>query len=246
MVDTLISIAIVAAVILNIVFSVGVIFIQQLLSLSHYSFPTSYDGFGSYTAFGDFRPAEDMVEFASLIAGNKTREITTSILLGNFFEDFWYLPGILFWFLQTEALRSLFIVVWVGFLGCMIVDYRGAWISAAIMIIFGVFDVARVIVLIIAWSLNWWIVTSPGDNSEVTAEFVIMFSETLATIGYVLISGVLMVIIFGRKTAMRRRVSGATYQTEIRSNLGSRKKKKKRKRKKKKKHKYHRIPNKEH
>jgi hypothetical protein len=250
--DGVIIFFVVLSIILNVFFALGPIFLEHLLSLSHYVFPTSYEGYGPYTTtYGDFRPAEDIVEFASLAADNNTKiQIVTSIIFGNIFDNY---AGILFWLLQTEALRSIYIVVWLGFMSCIIIEYRAASISIVVMLIFGLIEVVRGILYIVAWTQYWWFVTSPGDNSTLTPQFITMFVIVWVTVGYIALSLIFMGIIVGRLATRKSNRRGVVYQTDIVSQIGTlifgkrKKRKKKRKRRKKKRNfEYRRIPNKEH
>jgi hypothetical protein len=248
--DGVIIFFIVLSIILNVFFALGPIFLEHLLSLSHYVFPTSYEGYGPYSStFGDFRPAEDIVEFASLAADNSTKiQIVTSIIFGNIFDNY---AGIIFWLLQTEALRPIYIVVWLGFLSCIIIEYRAAPIAIIVILICGIIEAIRGILYIVAWVQYWWFVTGPGDNSTLTPEFITMFVIVWVIVGYTVLSLIFMGIIVGRLATRRTNRRGVVYQTDIVSQIGTvifgrKRKKRKRKKRKKRKFGYKRISNKEY
>jgi len=251
--DICLSITLILAVILNLLYSTGVIFVEQVFSLSHYVFPTSYDGYGPYF-YEDFRPAEDILEFASLIAQNDTEQIISLIIFGNLIDG--ARAGILYWYLQTESLRSLFIVIWIGFLCCAFAhSVTGGIIGIITMLMFGiVLDLTRIVIYIIAWTGSWWFVMNPGNLSVASPQFIVMFVETLVSLGYVVVSLTLMGLIIWRISVIensRKKVNVSIVGSRIGSKYTSKSRKKGKKKKKRRKGKtnknfiYKIIPNKE-
>ena len=185
----------------------GGMFVEYVFSISHYSFPTSiytsptiYDDLGPYWGYSDFRPADTMVEFTN-INGTLDPDPTPVILLGWPFDDFSG-AGLQYWLVQTEILRSVYIAAWALVYVCITASTEsakmtklGSSASVGIFAFFTVVELGKLIVFIVAWTSKWWIATNPGNKSDVTGQFIIIFIATISSVVFTLISAILTCVI---------------------------------------------------
>lgn len=214
--DACLTVTIIIVMGLNILFAIT-LFGNNIFSKSHYVYPSSFDGVGPYI-FMDFRPAEEIVEFASLIT-NSSGEVISAIILGPAILENW--AGLTFWILESETLRWTILIVWMGFIFCVWGEAYSGTISLFIVVAYGILEIVRLVVYTIGWTSKSWYATNPGDEPFVTPQFLIKYLITVGVLLYYILCVILMIIIMYRKEAMEK--SRVSFQSKIGSSFRGRK-----------------------